>query len=273
MTEHVLRRHGPPKPGRSRYFHGECLMRPSMAGELHRVADHPTVARCRLSKRWTCRHETARSMISRLRKLRQQRIEKYAVATAEIGNGTRPIVAELFAQQFDLAAKFCRRMILFVESRILLFYQILEFHRGGFVTIDSDISPEIRRNSRTNKLIGSRLRVNPGKTLAAKSIVRPTMRRLAGTLALCFVCDCIHSEHRGTAAAQLRSSANCCDAGRQAFAPAAPIAHASSSIPATGYPWPVWTPDLVAVPPSTTGKTYYVDTSAGKDSNAGTSTS
>ncbi|WP_347261947.1 hypothetical protein, partial [Rudaea sp.] len=56
-------------------------------------------------------------------------------------------------------------------------------------------------------------------------------------------------------------------------APPPPAPPPPAPPPTAGYPWPVWTPDLVAVPPSTTGKTYYVDTSAGKDSNAGTSTS
>src|SRR4051812_24693026 len=36
------------------------------------------------------------------------------------------------------------------------------------------------------------------------------------------------------------------------------------------YPWPVWTGTIPAVSPSTTGKTYYVDTKAGKDTNNGT---
>jgi hypothetical protein len=41
------------------------------------------------------------------------------------------------------------------------------------------------------------------------------------------------------------------------------------SVPTAGYPWKVWTPDPVAVPPSTTGKTYYVDTATGSDTNDG----
>jgi hypothetical protein len=36
-------------------------------------------------------------------------------------------------------------------------------------------------------------------------------------------------------------------------------------------PWPVWTPDPVAVSPSATGMTYYVDAKTGNDANAGTS--
>ncbi len=43
------------------------------------------------------------------------------------------------------------------------------------------------------------------------------------------------------------------------------------SVPTAGYPWRVWTADPVAVPPSTTGKTYYVDGTNGNDSNNGTS--
>lgn len=45
----------------------------------------------------------------------------------------------------------------------------------------------------------------------------------------------------------------------------------AAAVPAPGYPWRVWTSGSVAVPASTTGKTYYVDASAGKDGNAGTS--
>ncbi len=37
------------------------------------------------------------------------------------------------------------------------------------------------------------------------------------------------------------------------------------------YPWPVWTSDPVAVPPSSTGNTYYVDGTLGKDTNDGRS--
>ncbi len=43
-----------------------------------------------------------------------------------------------------------------------------------------------------------------------------------------------------------------------------------SSIAAASYPWQVWTPDPVAVPPSTTGITYYVDAKSGNDANSGT---
>jgi hypothetical protein len=35
------------------------------------------------------------------------------------------------------------------------------------------------------------------------------------------------------------------------------------------FPWPVWTPAIPVVPPSTTGNTYYVDGSAGSDANTG----
>lgn len=43
------------------------------------------------------------------------------------------------------------------------------------------------------------------------------------------------------------------------------------AIPTDGYPWQVWTAAPVAVPPSTTGKTYYVDGTNGSDSSNGTS--
>ncbi|MCM2326657.1 MAG: choice-of-anchor D domain-containing protein, partial [Lysobacter sp.] len=39
---------------------------------------------------------------------------------------------------------------------------------------------------------------------------------------------------------------------------------------AGAYPWPVWTPDIPAVAPSSTGKTYYVDGAAGSNTNNGT---
>jgi hypothetical protein len=51
----------------------------------------------------------------------------------------------------------------------------------------------------------------------------------------------------------------------QTVVPAAP------AVPTAGYPWQVWTASAVAVPPSSTGKTYYVDASAGNDNNSGTS--
>ena len=37
------------------------------------------------------------------------------------------------------------------------------------------------------------------------------------------------------------------------------------------YPWPVWSPSIPVVPPSTTGKTYYVDGTNGINTNNGTS--
>ncbi|HSN21251.1 MAG TPA: hypothetical protein VLS49_11270, partial [Usitatibacter sp.] len=37
------------------------------------------------------------------------------------------------------------------------------------------------------------------------------------------------------------------------------------------WPWPTWTKQVIAVPPSTTGITYYVDGTSGNDANAGTS--
>ena len=37
------------------------------------------------------------------------------------------------------------------------------------------------------------------------------------------------------------------------------------------WPWPTWTGDIIAVPPSTTGKTWYVDGTHGSDANAGNS--
>ncbi len=43
------------------------------------------------------------------------------------------------------------------------------------------------------------------------------------------------------------------------------------TVPTAGYPWQVWTAGPVAVTPSTTGKTYYVDGSAGNDTNTGLS--
>jgi hypothetical protein len=50
-----------------------------------------------------------------------------------------------------------------------------------------------------------------------------------------------------------------------------PGATAPPSIPTAGYPWQVWTVDLVQVPASTNGKTYYIDGTQGSDSNNGTS--
>ncbi|HZZ91931.1 MAG TPA: chondroitinase-B domain-containing protein [Usitatibacter sp.] len=37
------------------------------------------------------------------------------------------------------------------------------------------------------------------------------------------------------------------------------------------WPWPTWTGQVIAVPPSSTGNTYYVDGTNGSDTNAGTS--
>ena len=42
-------------------------------------------------------------------------------------------------------------------------------------------------------------------------------------------------------------------------------------VPTAGYPWKVWTADAVVVAPSSSGTTYYVDASAGKDTNDGKS--
>jgi len=39
----------------------------------------------------------------------------------------------------------------------------------------------------------------------------------------------------------------------------------------SAFPWPVWTPGLVAVPPSTTGTTWYVDGTNGNNANTGRS--
>jgi hypothetical protein len=41
-------------------------------------------------------------------------------------------------------------------------------------------------------------------------------------------------------------------------------------VPTAGYPWPVWTPDIIAVPPSGTGRTFYVDGTNGSNANNGT---
>lgn len=40
--------------------------------------------------------------------------------------------------------------------------------------------------------------------------------------------------------------------------------------PSSGFPFPTWTSDIPAIPPSATGKTYYVDGTAGDDAKAGT---
>jgi hypothetical protein len=40
---------------------------------------------------------------------------------------------------------------------------------------------------------------------------------------------------------------------------------------ASAWPWPTWTGKVIAVAPSTTGRTLYVDIAAGSDANAGTS--
>src|SRR5262249_54094858 len=54
-------------------------------------------------------------------------------------------------------------------------------------------------------------------------------------------------------------------------APALDVQYSTAS---TGpYPWPIWTGAIPAVPPSRTGKTYYVDNTHGNDGNAGTTTS
>jgi hypothetical protein len=45
----------------------------------------------------------------------------------------------------------------------------------------------------------------------------------------------------------------------------------TGSIPTGTFPFPVWTPDIPKVPPSTTGKTYYVDGAKGDDTHDGTS--
>ena len=54
---------------------------------------------------------------------------------------------------------------------------------------------------------------------------------------------------------------------------AASVTASFAAAPGTSqaYPWPVWTADPVAVPPSATGLTYYVDGRFGRDTNSGTS--
>lgn len=50
-------------------------------------------------------------------------------------------------------------------------------------------------------------------------------------------------------------------------------AHGQVPTPRIQWPWPTWTPTTPAVPPSTTGKTYYVDAKAGSDTADGASAS
>jgi hypothetical protein len=53
--------------------------------------------------------------------------------------------------------------------------------------------------------------------------------------------------------------------------PTNPITPPDPPQPTGIYPWRVWTPEIPVVPPSSTGATYYVDGTNGKDTNNGTS--
>jgi hypothetical protein len=52
--------------------------------------------------------------------------------------------------------------------------------------------------------------------------------------------------------------------------PSNPITPPDPPQPTGIYPWRVWTPEIPVVPPSSTGATYYVDGTNGKDTNNGT---
>jgi hypothetical protein len=52
--------------------------------------------------------------------------------------------------------------------------------------------------------------------------------------------------------------------------PTDPITPPDPPQPTGIYPWRVWTPEIPVVPPSSTGATYYVDGTNGKDTNNGT---
>jgi hypothetical protein len=52
--------------------------------------------------------------------------------------------------------------------------------------------------------------------------------------------------------------------------PTNPITPPDPPQPTGIYPWRVWTPEIPVVPPSSTGVTYYVDGTNGKDTNNGT---
>ncbi|HSN19909.1 MAG TPA: hypothetical protein VLS49_04485, partial [Usitatibacter sp.] len=79
---------------------------------------------------------------------------------------------------------------------------------------------------------------------------------------------------RGTGrlwAAVLLLGAAACGGGGGGGTTTAPEPCTSCTPTTSAWPWPTWTGETIAVAPSTTGNTYYVDGTNGNDANAGTS--